>query len=110
VVYRDMVSCRNGNVRHNRPVLQSYREGGYQITHNILSHADVGYQIWHNILSHRDGGYQNYHRPSYTYGGYQIWHSPSEVSDLVCCSDVAELYKYGCDTFKKKKMRVIINL
>ena len=29
------------------------------------------------------------------------------VSDLVCCSDVAELYKYGCDTSKKKKANVI---
>jgi len=47
-VYRDMVSCRNGNVRYNRLVLQSHREGGYQITHNILSHADVGYQMWHS--------------------------------------------------------------
>jgi hypothetical protein len=35
-IYRDMVLCSNG------------REEGYQITHNIVTHAEGGYQIWHS--------------------------------------------------------------
>lgn len=68
-----MASCRNGNVRSNRLVLQSYREGGGE---GIKTRTTFYYSLTEGINS------ATVHL---------------RVSDLVCCPDEAEFYKYGRD-------------